>query len=149
ETVVEVTRPNGKKEKQLALLMAYLNSSPTDVDDAELSAAARLMNWLRLDPRAKELQIKVFIDAAKANLAQAKRKVSGFTGTDWRVALWIMDIRHQGRGNSEEMTRALASSDPETQLRRIGAQKYQTRINTVNAALEKLHQSGVLTGFKV
>ncbi|WP_204283814.1 hypothetical protein, partial [Klebsiella pneumoniae] len=52
EQVIVVERPNGKKERQLALLMAYLNPSPTAIDAAELSVSARLMNWLRIDPRA-------------------------------------------------------------------------------------------------
>jgi hypothetical protein len=149
ETVIEVTRPNGKKEKQLAFLMSYLNSSPTAVDDAELRASARLMNWLRLEPRAKELQIKVFIDAARAKLARAKRKIASFTGEDWRIALWIMDIGHQGRGSLDDVAKALASDKPEAQLRLIGAPKYQTRIDTVSAAMGKLQNLGVLEGFKV
>ena len=149
ETVIEVTRPNGKKEKQLALLMAYLNSSPTAVDDAELRAAARLMNWLRLDRKAKELQIKVFIDAAQAKLTRAKKKIASFTGADWRIALWIMDIGHQGRGSLDDVAKALASAKPESQLRLIGAPKYQTRIDTVGAAMDKLQTAGVLEGFKV
>jgi hypothetical protein len=149
ETVIEVTRPNGKKERQLALLMAYLNSSPTAVDDAELRAAARLMNWLRVDQKAKELQIKVFIDAAQAKLARAKKKIASFTGADWRIALWIMDIGHQGRGTLDDVAKALASAKPEAQLRLIGAPKYQTRIDTVGAAMDKLQTAGVLEGFKV
>lgn len=149
EQVVLVERPNGRRERQLALLMAYLNPSPTSIDAAELSASARLMNWLRTDPKAKELQISVFIGHAQARFKQAKTELDGFTGDDWRVALWIMDIMHQGRGSFREMAGALASGDPEGGLRRLGWPKYKTRIRTVEAAVARLAASGVMNGFKV
>ncbi|MBN8944961.1 MAG: peptidoglycan-binding protein [Rhizobiales bacterium] len=149
EQVIIVERPNGKKERQLARLMAYLNPSPTSIDAAELSTSARLMNWLRIDPKAKELQISVFIDHAKARFDLAKTKVDGFTGDDWRISLWIMDIMHQGRGSFGEMTAALASGDPEGRLKELGWPKYKTRIQTVEAAVGRLAASGVMNGFKV
>jgi peptidoglycan hydrolase-like protein with peptidoglycan-binding domain len=149
EAIAQVTRPNGRTEKQLANLMKYLNPSPGDIDANELSAAARLMNWLRLDPKAKELQIKVFIDHAKDKLAEAKRKVAGFDGRDWRIALWILDIRHQGRGTFAEMSAAVGAPDPQAALKAIGWPKYKGRIKTVDAAVTKLASSGVLNGFRV
>ncbi|AUX78338.1 peptidoglycan-binding domain-containing protein [Sinorhizobium fredii] len=147
EEPVLVTRPNGKKEKQLARLMNYLNASPAAIDEAELSVSARLMNWLRLDPKAKELQIAVFIAQAKENLARAKTKVPGFDGSNWEVALWIMDILHQGRGTFAEMSTALASRRPVEELRRIGILKYKTRIETVSRSAKGL--TDVLHGFTV
>lgn len=149
EQVVTVTRPNGRREDQLARLMVYLNGSPTEIDAAELSVAARLMNWLRLDPRAKSLQIAVFIDSAKRKLARAKTKIAGFTGADWRTALWIMDILHQGRGTFAEMSAAMRSADPEGALKEIGAQRYRSRIRTVETAVGRLAASGVMEGFHV
>lgn len=149
EQVIDVVRPNGRKDKQLARLMAYLNASPTEVDANELSAAARLMNWLRLDAKAKELQISVFINGAKEKLARAKTRMPGFAGDDWRIALWVMDILHQGRGTYAEMAAALSSGSPEAELKRIGWPKYKTRILTVDAAAAELALSGVMTGFKV
>ncbi len=149
ERVVQVVRPNGSREKQLALLMAYLNSSPTSIDSAELSAAARLMNWLRIDPKAKELQISTFISHAKEKLSRAKTKVAGFDGGDWRTALWVMDILHQGRGSFAQMTVAFAAADPEAALKRIGWPKYKTRILTVEAAVNALAQTQIMNGFRV
>lgn len=149
ERVTDVVRPSGKKDKQLADLMKYLNSSPVAVDDAERLAAARLMNWLRVNPASKELQIKIFIEGAKGRLAGAKRNVKGFTGTDWRVALWIMDILHQGRGSYVQMSLALGSGSPLEALRKIGWPKYKGRIEEVNKAVGALEASGKLNGFKV
>ncbi len=149
ERVIDVVRPNGKKEKQLARLMAYLNPSPTALDDAELSASARLMNWLRVDPAAKRLQIRVFVDQAASKLERAKSKVARFDGTDWRLALWVMDILHQGRGSFAEMAAALSSADPEAALKRIGWSKYRSRIETVDAQARRLAERGVMNGFTV
>ncbi|CEJ14762.1 N-acetylmuramoyl-L-alanine amidase CwlH precursor [bacterium YEK0313] len=149
EEVTVVLRPNGRREPQLARLMAYLNGSPTEVDANELSAAARLMNWLRTDAKAKELQIGVFIDGAKALLKTAKTKVSGFDGSDWRTALWIMDIRHQGRASYDELSAAMASAAPEKALRKLGLARFKERIRTVEAAVERMAASGVMTGFRV
>lgn len=149
EEVVMVTRPNGRREPQLAKLMAYLNGSPTEIDAGELSAAARLMNWLRTDGKAKELQIGVFIDGARSLLKTAKARVAGFDGNDWRVALWIMDIRHQGRASYAELSAAMASPSPEKALRRLGLGRFKERIRTVEAAVERLAASDVMAGFKV
>jgi hypothetical protein len=149
EEVVLVTRPNGRRENQLAHLMAYLNSSATAVDSAELLATARLMNWLRTDPQCKELQIKIFIMQAQSKLKRAKTKVAGFDGNDWKIALWIMDIIHQGRGTFDEMSAALAGANPVARLARIGHPKYKTRIDTVSAGVDRLAASGVLNGFVV
>ncbi|PDS77904.1 peptidoglycan-binding domain-containing protein [Rhizobium sp. L43] len=149
EEAVLVTRPNGIKEKQLAKLMAYLNPSPTRIDDAELSAAARLMNWLRQDPRAKQLQITVFVDHAKSNLARAKTKVPAFNGSKWKEALWIMDIMHQGRGTFADIKAAFNSGNPVGSLSGIGASKYRERISTIRDGVAALEASGVLNGFTV
>ncbi|MBL8298962.1 MAG: peptidoglycan-binding protein [Rhodanobacteraceae bacterium] len=149
EHVVEVIRPNGKRELQLARLMAFLNPSATAIDAAELSVAARLMNWLRLDPAAKRLQIEVFIDQMRSKLVHAKARVARFDGSDWRTALWIMDILHQGRGSFAELSAALASANPEAALKRLGWPKYRTRIETVERAVARLAADGVLEGFAV
>lgn len=149
ETASEVTRPNGDKEMQLLKLMHYLNPSPTAVDQTEVLAAARLMNWLRLDPRAKSLQIAVFIDSAKAKLTEAKQKMPDFTGTNWKIALWIMDIRHQGRGTFAQMRTALTKPDPVAALAKIGEASYPERIRTVKAAMARIDQSGELANFAV
>lgn len=144
-----VTRPNGVKERQLPKLMAYLNTSPTAVDDAELFAAARLMNWLKADPRARTLQIEVFIGHAKDKFVETKKKVPAFTGNDWRLALWIMDILHQGRGSFREIAGALASAAPEERLKTIGASRFASRIETVADGVRRLAARGVMNGFTV
>lgn len=149
ERVVEVVRPNGRRENQLALLMAFLNPSATAIDAAELSAAARLMNWLRLNPDAKRLQIQVFIEHARAKLTHAKTRIAGFDGSNWRHALWIMDILHQGRAGFADLSAAQASANPEAAFKKLGWQKYRSRIEAVDRAVAKLAASGVMQGFTV
>jgi hypothetical protein len=149
EEVVRVKRPNGVMEDQLARLMAYLNSSPTEVDGAEQIGAARLMNWLRCDPAARGAQIQVFIDSVKTNLQRAKQKLPAFTGQDWRIALWIMDILHQGRGTFREMNAALKKPKPLTALADIGASRYRSRVKEIASGIQKLETSGKLNGFVV
>lgn len=149
EEEVLVTRPNGKTETQILHLMRYLNPSPTAVDKAELLAAARLMNWLRVDPRARALQIELFVEQSKARLARAKTKLPRFTGKDWRAALWINDILHQGRGTFAQMDAALSSADPVGGLAKIGKANYAGRVRTVEAGIAKLQAEGRLNGFEV
>jgi peptidoglycan hydrolase-like protein with peptidoglycan-binding domain len=149
EQVVEVIRPNGKKERQIPGFMQYLNDDPKAVGKRELIAAARLMLWLKQDQQAAALQIEVFIDTIKAKLAEAKQKVPAFTGQNWEIALWIMDIRHQGRGSFLEIGSALNQSDPAAALRKIGFPKYKTRIDTVSAKIAALKATGVMNGFVV
>ena len=144
-----MTMPVDKKARQLVHLMAWLNPSPTAIDAAELSAAARLMNWLRIDPRTKELQIAVFIDEAKRKLAAAKANVPGFTGEDWPTALWIMDILHHGRGSYTQLRAAMAAANREQALKAIGWPTYRRRIQHIETAVEKLRRAGTLAGFVV
>jgi len=149
EREVEVVRPNGRKEVQLVDFMRYLNASPTAVDDNELNAAARLMLWLRQDVRTRQLQIDVFVAAVKSKLAYVKTKVPAFTGADWEESLWIMDMRHQGRGSIQDIAGALAKPNRIAALHDIGAAKYGSRIVTVSTAVAALKSSGVLDGFHV
>lgn len=149
EAPVKVTRPNGIEEVQLAHLMAYLNSSPTNLDEAEQSAAARLMQWLLCDPAARDAQIQVFVDSAKANLQRAKQKVPAFTGQDWRISLWIMDILHQGRGGFRDISFALAKPRPRAALAEIGAVHYRRRVKEIATGIDKLEAGGKLNGFTV
>jgi hypothetical protein len=149
EREVDVLRPNGRREVQLVEFMRYLNASPTAVDESELNAAARLMLWLKLDVRARQFQIDLFVATMKRKLAYVKTKVPAFTGANWEEALWIMDMRHQGRGSIQDIAAALAKPNRIVALRDIGAAKYKARINTVATAAAALKTSGVLTGFSV
>ncbi len=149
EEAVLVTRPNGRREKQAIHLMRYLNSDPEAVDDAETLAAARLINWLRQDRTVALLQIETFIAMAKLNFATAKTKMPAFDGSDWRIALWVMDILNQGRGTYAAMNAALGQPNPVDAISRIGEGSYGGRVRKVRDGVAALARSGVMTGFTV
>ncbi|MGR8964214.1 peptidoglycan-binding protein [Rhizobium leguminosarum] len=148
EKTVLFTRPNGKKEKQLRNFMEYLNPDPVKVDAAELSAGARLMAWTKDDPAAKLAQIDLLVARAKNLIADAKTNMPQFNGTDWRIALWIVDILYQGRGTFSAIRSALSQSDPLAALSEIGG-SYKERRKTVKIDIAALEADGVLNGFTV
>jgi hypothetical protein len=148
EEPVLFTRPNGKKETQLRNFMNFLNSDPEKVDAAELSAGARLMLWTMEEKAARDAQVALLVDRAKRLINRAKQQVPHFTGADWRIALWIVDILYQGRGSLSAIRAALDSSDPLGALGEIGG-SYVERRKTVAADIAALHAEGVLNGFRV
>lgn len=150
EKVQTVTRPNGKSETQLVELMRWLNPDPKTVDPDELSAAARLMNWVRIDPEAKALQIKVFIEHANENLQTAKTRTQGaFTGKIWQQSVWILDILHHGRGSYKSIATALNAPVPLAALQAIGGPGWAGRGKKVAKAIAEIENGGHLDGFTV
>lgn len=149
EAAIQVVRPNGKTETQLKNFMEYLNSDPQQVDTAELTAAARLMLWAKADPKARDAQIALLVQRAKNLIAEAKTKLNRFDGTDWRIALWIVDIRYQGRGTYSAIRECLASGDPLAALGQVGGGSYAGRLKTVADTIADMEASGVLNGFTV
>jgi hypothetical protein len=148
EEPVLFTRPNGRQEMQLRNFMNYLNPDPIKVDGAEVSAAARLMIWTKDDPAARDAQVDLLAERARKLIRAAKTKVPSFTGSDWRIALWIFDILYQGRGTFDAIRAAVASSDPLAELGAIGG-SYKERRKTIKQEVAALEAEGVLTGFTV
>ncbi len=148
ERIELVVRPNGKEESQLRDFMSYLNADPVRVDASEVSAGARLMAWAMDDPRARNAQIDLLVSRTKKLITQAKREVPAFDGNDWRIAVWIVDIRYQGRGTYQAIKAALSSGNPLKALAEIGG-SYKERRKTVKADIDALDADGVLAGFSV
>lgn len=134
-------------ESQLTTFMRWINPERMKVDANEASFAARMMNCLRAHEDAKLLQLSVFIDQARKNLRWVKKEVPAFNPKDWREALWVMDIRHHGRGGTGTIGKALSSANRLEALAAIGKADYAGRIKTVQANMAKVEASGVLTGF--
>lgn len=148
EIARNVTRPNGKVEKQIPDFMSYLNADPTKVDDAELTAIARLLLWSMNDPTAQQTQIELAKATAERKIARARAKVPALAGeTDWRIYLWVNDIVHQGRGTFAQMETALTGANPLGALAEIGASKYKSRCNTVSEHIKKVEQAQTLNGW--
>ena len=149
EQVVPVTLASGKKEKQLRKFMDYLNPDSSKIDNAEVSAAARLMLWTKNEPAARDAQVEILVERVKQLIGHAKAKVPLFDGKDWHIALWIVDILYQGRGTFTAINAAMKSPSPLTKLSQIGCATYKGRCATIKAEIAALDTSGVLNGFTV
>lgn len=146
ETSRAVTRPNGVVETQIPDFMQYCNADPTRVDDAEKTAMARLFLWCRQE-EARNAQIRHAMATALGNIRETMRRVSAFTGNDWREVVCVNDIRHQGRGGFQKIAQAFASGDVLERLAAIGAGNYQSRIKTVRESIRTLENEDVLRGW--
>jgi Putative peptidoglycan binding domain len=144
ETARQVVRPNGKTETQLADFMSYLNSDPQVVDNGELTAGARLYLWLLDEPEAREAQIKHAAQTARMRIEETRKAIPSFKAEHWQQVIWVNDIRHQGRGGYAIIKRALESSDPISELAKIGAKAYAERVKTVSNCITELERAGVL-----
>lgn len=148
EEEVRVTRPHGVVDTQLAHFMRYLNADPVKVGPEEVSAGARLMAFAKEVPAARAAQIDYLRQRMVGLVARAKRNADRFTGQDWRIAVWVVDILYQGRGSMSAIRAALASGNPLEALSKIGS-SYTDRRKTVREQIAALDASGVLDGFTV
>jgi peptidoglycan hydrolase-like protein with peptidoglycan-binding domain len=142
-----VRRPNGSSERQIPHFMRYLNSDSKAVDTAEMTAAARLMLWCAEDDAPRREQLSLAVETAVAKMKATRNKVPAFDGSDWKVALWINDIRHQGRAKYSAIAGALGRSDAVEALSQLGASVYDGRKNLVRKLIAQLDDEGVLTGW--
>jgi hypothetical protein len=151
ETVTNVRRPNGKFEDQLVGFMTYLNPDTQQVNEAEALNAARLMHWLLHDPAAVSLSVQVALDILRGRV-KAQAKAFGLRGRDPRLAIWVSDIQHQGRGKAAEINAALAEAGLDAQLAAlaaIGRQAYAARIQTLERCIATLDRERVFAGVKL
>jgi Uncharacterized protein conserved in bacteria (DUF2272)/Bacterial SH3 domain len=131
----------------LGRFMRYLNSDDQRIDEAELRASTRLLDWTQLEESARDTQVDTGIEiAAKKLKAAVTRSWDPAKPLSPRLAIWISDIRHQGRGTRrvfEFIRAALQSDDPEAQLRRVPG-TVASRVSAVNKGLEDLDNDGFL-----
>jgi hypothetical protein len=146
ETSRRVTRPNGIVETQIPDFMQYLNADPTHVDDPERTATARLLLWCRQDD-ARNAQVSHAIATARRKISDTMRRVTAFTGGNWREVIWVNDIRHQGRGGFQTIAQAFEGGNVLERLAAIGANKFPERIETVRKCIRTLEAEDVLRGW--
>jgi hypothetical protein len=144
ENARKVTRPNGVVETQIPDFMTYLNADATRVDNAEMTATARLFLWCRDESEARNTQVRHAISTARHKINGVRKKVASFKAKDWRTVIWVNDIRHQGRGGFKAIADALDSDDALAALALVGMPKYRSRIETVKACIGTLQTEGVL-----
>ncbi len=127
EKVTKVHRPNGKKEDQLVTFMTYLNPDTQKANAREALNAAKLMHWLVNDPDAETASVEVAFEIMHGKI-KSYASAYGLAGKDPRLAIWVSDIRHQGRGGSTKIKAALAKPTVEKQLKALSKiDKYTTK----------------------
>jgi hypothetical protein len=115
-------------------LMNYLNPSLSEVEDAEVIAAAKLIHWTSASVPARAAQVSEMIDVFKSFASAADHRL----GTNGRPAgqiCVIADILHQGRGTWATIQQAFQSASPFDSLIRIGAPEYDGRKKTLKNAI--------------
>ncbi|MFL9829215.1 hypothetical protein, partial [Rhodoplanes sp. SY1] len=113
-------------------------------------ASARLLDWTQLDPAARRAQVDTAVAIAAGKLERTIGKTwEPATPLPAAVAIWISDIRHQGRGGTKEkpvmefIREALNSGDPEARLKQAPGTA-DSRIGAVTRGLADLKQAGFL-----
>ncbi len=148
EVITNVHRPNGKYEDQIVAFMSYLNPDTTTAGESEAANAARLMHWLINDPAATAASVRV---AFRIMHGKVRRQATAYklVGKDPRLAIWVSDILHQGRGSAAAIKAALAQASVNDQLAvlaTIGLSPYKARIKSVKTSVKTLTDEGVFTG---
>ncbi len=143
--------PSGTKPLESATstrpLMLYLNPTVTAVEDVEVVNAAKLVHWCSHSESARHVQVSTGISLFRANMKAYARRY-GLDGVPDYVCLGVADIRHQGRGSSEDILRALATGGDRQKafanLVKVGSQLYAERCKTLDKAVKALMQTGKL-----
>lgn len=120
-----------------ARLMAYLNPSLDEVEDAEVIAAARLIHWTTASEAAQEAQVDQMIATFKSFMSRAQARV-GINDRSADLCCVIADILHHGRGGRMTwplIDEALKKSRPLEALLAIGAPKWKERCETLRRAI--------------
>lgn len=152
EKVSTVHRPNGKVEKQLVSFMTYLNPDSLKANKEEALTAAKLMHWLVNDADAVRVCEQVAISILKRKV-QRYAAAYKLIGRDPRLAIWIADIRHQGRGGKSKIKKALQAPTLKEQLRQLSKVdiyttdspkgRYLSRRKSVQESIDQLMKEGV------
>jgi len=124
-------------------LQDYLNPSWDRVDDKEVDAAARLMDWCARDGSFVETLLRFAVKDQQAKLRWHARKLP-LEGLSDKLCIVVLDILHQGRGSYRTIKSALNRDDPFDALLTIGLSSYRERIATLRAGILDLERQGVV-----
>ncbi|UXI70509.1 hypothetical protein [Tahibacter amnicola] len=122
-------------------LQDYLNPTSQEVEDTEIVQAAKFIHWVQRDPEHRHVQVAV-------GVAHFKEKMKRYAvqyhldGADDITCLLVADIRHQGRAKGPVIAAALASSNPQAALLKIGETSYPERVATLKREIKALTADG-------
>lgn len=152
EAVTNVKRPNGKFENQLVGFMSYLNPDTTSVGETEVLNAARLMHWVLHDPAALDAAVAVAMGIMRRKVRAAATRF-GLAGREAELAIWVSDIRHQGRGSAVSIESALSKPTHAERLEALfeidDPGKYLTRRRKVRSSIATLASEGLFAGVRL
>lgn len=118
-------------------LMDYLNPDLSEVQDAEVIGAAKLIHWTSKHVDARNAQVSQMISTFRSIMREADRRV-GINGRPATECCVIADLRHHGRGGRmlwPLVEDALRSSNPFNALIAIGAPKWAERKRSLKNAI--------------
>jgi hypothetical protein len=153
EIVSSILRPNGKTEDQIVGFMNYLNPDTNTIGNNEVVNAARLQHWLLNDSSAMKASVEIAMKIMKSKVRNLLTKYP-ILSDDFRLAIWVSDIVHQGRASKGEISSALlipSLSDKLVALSQIGSSNadYDSRRNLVRDKIEILLSEGIFDGVAV
>jgi hypothetical protein len=141
-------RPGYQNEQILKDFMSYLNPDVNNIDDTELSIAARIVQLANTDVSFNHIQVNVAAQITMRKLRDLYSIWYKLNGVSDVICTAIADIHHQGRGTKSEIRNVLSSTasfdDKVNALCMIGHDKYLPRCKSLKAALKKAMADGFL-----
>lgn len=140
-------RPERPSESNLRDFMRYLNPDGTQVDDTELSVAARLVYLADNHASSRRQQVRLAANITMHKLRSLYAFWYDLDGMPDLVCTAIADIHHQGRGTRTQVREALASSGLAGKIRalcRIGEDRYASRCESLRKGLQRAKDAGRL-----
>ncbi len=131
-------------ENQLANLMRYLNPDETQLDEAEIIHAARLVDLCETSPEFCALQVRTAIQITARKFRERYQRWYDLNGLSDSIGVAIADIHHQGRAKNSQVRAALASTTPLASLTRLGEDKYPERCQSLRNMIATMEQRGQL-----
>lgn len=141
-------RPGYQNELILKDFMSYLNPDVKNIDDTELSTAARVVQLANTDVAFNHIQVNVAAQITMRKLRDLYNIWYKLNGVSDVICTAIADIHHQGRGTKNDIRSVLSSTasfdDKVSALCMIGHKKYLSRCESLQAALKKAMAEGFL-----
>lgn len=131
-------------EHQLNNLMRYLNPVETQLDEAEIIHAARLVDLCENSPEFCALQVRTAIQITARKFRDRYQQWYDLNGLPDSIGVAIADIHHQGRAKKSQVRAALASTTPLANLTRLGEDKYPERCQSLRRMIATMEQRGQL-----
>jgi hypothetical protein len=128
--------------------MSYLNPNVTDIDDKELSNAAKLIQLANTNITFNHLQVNVAAQITMRKIRERYNIWYKLNGASDLICTAIADIHHQGRGTRKEisgiLTSKLSSDEQLKALCLVGIENNLERCKSLSLALDKAKEDGYL-----